>query len=402
MSRFDTIIIGAGAAGLMAAARLGQGGKSVLILDHSENIGEKIRISGGGRCNFTNINTKPANFLSSNPHFCKSALARYTPRDFICLVEKYGIAYHDKGSGQLFCDGKSQQIIDMLVAECEKGSVRISPGTIIETISRMDTGEFICATSRGDFITHNLVIACGGLSIPKIGASPFGYRIAEQFGLSVVPTRAALVPFMFSDDFLDLAKDLSGVSVDPCIVKVGKTVFEEAVLFTHRGLSGPAILQVSSYWKDGDEVHINLLPRKDASEILKKARTESSKKMLRTVLETLLPERLAHGLARLSGVDEQMGNLSDKKIAVISGLIHDWTVKPCGTEGYRTAEVTLGGVDTEGLSSKTLEAKTVEGLYFIGEVVDVTGHLGGFNFQWAWSSAVCCADAILAKSTQAA
>lgn len=386
----------------MAASRLGQGGKSVLILDHSENIGEKIRISGGGRCNFTNINTKPTNFLSSNPHFCKSALARYTPRDFINLVESYGISYHDKGKGQLFCDGKSQQIIDMLVSECEKGSVRISSGTIIENISQMDTGEFICATSRGDFITYNLVIACGGLSIPKIGASPLGYRIAEQFGLRIVPTRAALVPFMFSDDFLELAKDLSGVSVDPCLVKVGKITFEEAVLFTHRGLSGPAILQASSYWKDGDEVHINLLPYKDATDILKKARTESPKKMLRTVLEALLPERLAHGLAKLSGVDEQMGNLSDKKIAVISTLIHDWAVKPCGTEGYRTAEVTLGGVNTDDLSSKTLEAKTVEGLYFIGEVVDVTGHLGGFNFQWAWSSAVCCADAILAKSTQAA
>ncbi|HOO50742.1 MAG TPA: NAD(P)/FAD-dependent oxidoreductase [Alphaproteobacteria bacterium] len=397
MSRYDTIVIGAGAAGLMAAARIGQGGKSVLILDHSETIGEKIRISGGGRCNFTNIHTKPANFLSSNPHFCKSALARFTPKDFIALVEQYGIAYHDKGRGQLFCDGKSQQIIDMLVSECEKASVRIIPNTIIENVDRNEDGHYKIETSRGPFVSNSLVIATGGLSIPKTGATPFGYRIAEQFGLSVIPPRAALVPFMFSDEFLSLAKDLSGISVDPCVVKIDKTSFEEAILFTHRGLSGPAILQISSYWKDGDPVHINLLPHRNMEELLKTERKDSPKKMLRTVLEHYFSERLAHGLAKISGVDEQMGNLSDKKIAVVSNLIHNWTVKPCGTEGYRTAEVTLGGVDTNSLSSKTMEARDISGLYFIGEVVDVTGQLGGFNFQWAWSSAVCCADAVLAK-----
>ena len=397
MSRYDTIVIGAGAAGLMAAARIGQGGKSVLILDHSETIGEKIRISGGGRCNFTNIHTKPANFLSSNPHFCKSALARFTPKDFIALVEQYGIAYHDKGRGQLFCDGKSQQIIDMLVSECEKASVRIIPNTIIENVDRNEDGHYKIETSRGPFVSNSLVIATGGLSIPKTGATPFGYRIAEQFGLSVIPPRAALVPFMFSDEFLSLAKDLSGISVDPCVVKIDKTSFEEAILFTHRGLSGPAILQISSYWKDGDPVHINLLPHRNMEELLKTERKDSPKKMLRTVLEHYFSERLAHGLAKISGVDEQMGNLSDKKIAVVSNLIHNWTVKPCGTEGYRTAEVTLGGVDTNSLSSKTMEARDISGLYFIGEVVDVTGQLGAFNFQWAWSSAVCCADAVLAK-----
>lgn len=381
----------------MAAARIGQGGKSVLILDHSETIGEKIRISGGGRCNFTNIHTKPANFLSSNPHFCKSALARFTPKDFIALVEQYGIAYHDKGRGQLFCDGKSQQIIDMLVSECEKASVRIIPNTIIENVDRNEDGHYKIETSRGPFVSNSLVIATGGLSIPKTGATPFGYRIAEQFGLSVIPPRAALVPFMFSDEFLSLAKDLSGISVDPCVVKIDKTSFEEAILFTHRGLSGPAILQISSYWKDGDPVHINLLPHRNMEELLKTERKDSPKKMLRTVLEHYFSERLAHGLAKISGVDEQMGNLSDKKIAVVSNLIHNWTVKPCGTEGYRTAEVTLGGVDTNSLSSKTMEARDISGLYFIGEVVDVTGQLGGFNFQWAWSSAVCCADAVLAK-----
>ncbi|MDD3021137.1 MAG: NAD(P)/FAD-dependent oxidoreductase [Alphaproteobacteria bacterium] len=397
MISFDTMIIGAGAAGLMAAGLAAKSGCKVMLVDHSEKVGEKIRISGGGRCNFTNIHTKPAHFISGNPHFSKSALAQYTPRDFIALVDQYGIAYHEKSRGQLFCDNSATDIINMLLEECRKYGVTFSFGTQIDSVVREENGDYLCRTSKGEFTSSSLVIATGGLSIPKTGATSFGYSIARQFGLKIVPTRAALVPLTFDDSFLDLARDLSGLSVDPSVISCNGISFEEALLFTHRGLSGPAILQISSYWKNGTPIQINLLPLENMVERLKSARKTDPKKMLRSVLENFLPVRLAHALAKLSGYDEQMANLADKKIDHIVKFLKSWEVMPSGTEGYRTAEVTAGGVDTNDLSSKTMEAKSVPGLYFIGEVVDVTGHLGGFNFQWAWSSAAACARHLASK-----
>jgi hypothetical protein len=389
----DIIIIGAGAAGLMAAARAGSRGKSVLLIDHSSKIGEKIRISGGGRCNFTNIHTTPSNFISGNPHFCKSALSRYTPKDFIALVESYNIAYHDKGRGQLFCDDKATQIVEMLLSECEKSGVKFWTGTNIHSIEKTDSG-FDVKTDNGLATCSALVIATGGLSIPKIGATAFGYRIAEQFGHSIVQTRAGLVPLVFTDAISKLCADLTGISVDPSVVSTGKTQFEEAVLFTHRGLSGPAILQISSYWREGNSISVNLVPHLNALDWLKETRKNHPKKMLRTVMETLLPNRLADALATLSGHDGQMANLPDKKLTDVANILNCWTLTPAGTEGYRTAEVTLGGVDTSDISSKDFQSKLTPNLYFIGEVLDVTGHLGGFNFQWAWSSGYCCGESL--------
>lgn len=377
----------------MAAARAGAKGKSVLVIDHAKKIGEKIRISGGGRCNFTNIHTSPANFLTNNPHFCKSALSRYTPKDFIALVEKYKIAYHDKGRGQLFCDDKATQIIDMLIAECEKSNVRLWTECEIGAIAKTENG-FSIANHKMPITCTNLVIATGGLSIPKIGATSFGYKIAQQFGHSIVPTRAGLVPLTFTDDTSKLCAELTGLSVDPSIISHSKTKFEEALLFTHRGLSGPAILQISSYWRESTPIHINLVPHINALDWLKEKRKSSPKKLLHTVLDELLPARLALALTSLSGHDDQMANLSDKKLIDVAGLLNNWTLTPNGTEGYRTAEVTLGGVDTKDISSQTFESKLVSGLYFIGEVLDVTGHLGGFNFQWAWSSGWCCGESL--------
>lgn len=394
---YQTVIIGAGAAGLLAASKIAARGQSVLLLDHAQKIGEKIRISGGGRCNFTNMETKPTHFISDNPHFCKSALARYTPRDFMKLVDQYKISYVEKDKGQLFCESTAGPIVHLLMTECQKTKVRIETGTTVHKISK-DGDIFSCDTSCGNFTSSNLVIATGGLSIPKIGATSFGYDVAKQFGLSVVPPRPALVPLTFEQDVLDIAKDLTGVSVDPCEVSFGKIKFSGPLLFTHRGLSGPVILQISSYWTEGSAITINLLPSIDVKEMLQTARKSDPKKMLRTVLERHLPTRLADKMASLTGLDGQMANLSDKKIDQIVASLTKWTVIPSGTEGYRTAEVTAGGVDTKDLSSKTMEAKNVAGLYFIGEVVDVTGHLGGFNFQWAWSSAVTCADAISATA----
>jgi predicted Rossmann fold flavoprotein len=393
VSNFDTIIIGAGAAGLMAASQAGKNGKSVLVIDHTSKIGEKIRISGGGRCNFTNIHTSPANFISGNPHFCKSALSRYTPKDFIALVEKHGIAYHDKGRGQLFCDDKATQIIDMLIAECAASQVKFWTGTPVHTVEKTDGG-FGVKTDRGTIYATSLVIATGGLSIPKIGATSFGYKIAEQFGHTVVPTRAGLVPLTFTDNISKLCAELTGLSVDPSVVSTAKTKFEEAILFTHRGLSGPVILQISSYWREGTTIGVNLVPQLNALDWLKEKRKSAPKKMLRTVIEELLPNRLADALATLSGHDGQMANLPDKKLADVAGLLNNWTLTPAGTEGYRTAEVTLGGVDTTDISSKDFQSKLVPNLYFIGEVLDVTGHLGGFNFQWAWSSGFCCGESL--------
>ncbi len=391
---FDTIIIGAGAAGLMCASRAGSKGKSVLLLDHAEKIGEKIRISGGGRCNFTNIHTNPTNFLSANPHFCKSALSRYSPQNFIDLVKSYNIDYHEKTLGQLFCDGKATQIIDMLLAECKKSNVVLETRCIIDSIKSNAEGIFEIQSSKGLFRSPHVVVATGGLSIPKIGATGFGYKIAEQFGHSLIPTRAGLVPLTFTDDTIKLCVDLAGLSVNDSVVSVGKTKFDEALLFTHRGLSGPSILQISSYWREGEAIHVNLVPTVKTLDWLKEKRKSDPKKMLRTILDEILPNRLSSALIQVSGIDGQMANLPDKKLSDVAKILSDWTLMPNGTEGYRTAEVTLGGVNTQEISSQNFESKLVDGLYFIGEVLDVTGHLGGYNFQWAWASGWCCGESL--------
>lgn len=391
---YDVIVIGAGAAGLMCALTAGQRGRKVLVLDHAAVIGEKIRISGGGRCNFTNIHATPKNYISGNPHFCKSALSRYTPQDFIRLVEAHGIAWHEKTLGQLFCDGRAQQIIDMLLAECRKGDVVIQPSTEIREITH-DGSAFRLATSRGNESSAALVIATGGLSIPKIGATGFGYQVARQFGHNTIAPEPALVPLTFGADVLAKTAGLAGVAVEAAAVKAAcGQVFHEALLFTHRGLSGPAILQISSYWRAGEKIAVNLVPEHDVLTLLKAARQQQPRKQLRTVLGELLAQRLAEHFATLSGHDVRMAELSDDRLKAVAGLLTSWQVQPQGTEGYRTAEVTRGGVDTGELSSKTFESIKQKGLHFIGEVVDVTGHLGGFNFQWAWASGHACGAAV--------
>jgi predicted Rossmann fold flavoprotein len=381
---YDIIILGAGGAGLMCAGIAGRRGRSVLLLEQARSPGEKIRISGGGRCNFTNLHTSPANFLSQNPHFCRSALSSYTQYDFIALVEKYGIAYHEKTKGQLFCDGSSRQIIDMLLGECRIADARLQLGTRISGVAKIQDG-FEVATDQGHLHCQSLVVATGGPSIPKMGSSGFGYKIAQQFGLKVVPPRAGLVPLTFDAAWLEQHKDLAGVSVD-AVVSCGKTHFAEALLFTHRGLSGPAILQISSYWREGEDITIDMAPGADVLGALKNARRNQPKQALATALSDLLPKRLAQKIADTQNGPARMADLSDTLLQNAAAAVKQWRVTPSGTEGYRTAEVTLGGVDTAELSSKTFEAKSIPGLYFIGEVIDVTGHLGGFNFQWAWSS----------------
>src|SRR6202167_3590925 len=380
----DVIILGAGAAGLMVAAVAGQRGHRVLLLEQARHPAEKIRISGGGRCNFTNLHTSPANFLSDNTRFCNSALSGYTQRDFIALVESYGIAYHEKTRGQLFCDGSSRQIIDMLLAECRKAHAQLRLGIKISAVAKGESG-FVVVTDQGEFRGRSLVVATGCPSIPKMGASGFGYRTAEQFGLKIVPPRPALVPLTFDTALLAQFADLSGVAVD-AIVSCGKTRFDEALLFTHRGLSGPAILQISSYWRQGHDIVVDMAPEVDVLARLKKLRRDRPRQEMATALVDVLPKRLARKIADATAGPERIADFSDKLLAKVAAEVKQWRVRPNGTEGYRTAEVTLGGVDTSGLSSKTFEAKSVPGLYFIGEVVDVTGHLGGFNFQWAWSS----------------
>jgi hypothetical protein len=390
---FDAIVIGAGAAGMMCAAQAGQRGKSVLLIDHYRKLGEKIRISGGGRCNFTNIHAKPENYLSQNPHFCRSALARYTPQDFIKLVEKHRIGYHEKTLGQLFCDDSAGQIIDMLKTECDRGHVQWRQPCIVSSVSKSND-KFSVATDQGDFTSDALVIASGGLSVPKIGATPFGYKIAEQFGLAMVPPRPALVPLSFDPDTLARFGDLSGLSLDAEVSCSGGH-FRESLLLTHRGLSGPSILQISSYWQDGpakNPVHINLLPDGTAVAALTDAR--SSKAQFNNLLAEHLPRRFAQAWCDAHGLNKPAIQFSDKGYAETLAQLQDWQVKPSGTLGYNKAEVTLGGVDTRELSSKTMQANKVPGLYFIGEVVDVTGHLGGFNFQWAWASAVAAGQAL--------
>ncbi len=384
MNEPDVIIIGAGAAGLMCAIEAGKRGRKVWLIDHSEKTAEKIRISGGGRCNFTNIHARPETFLSNNPHFCKSALKQYTQNDFIALVEKHGIAHHEKKLGQLFCDDSAQEIIDMLLKECEDAGVLYQNETIVENIQTTDKG-YNVTTNRGAKVCQSLVIATGGLSIPKIGASKFGYDVARQFGLGVLETLPALVPLTFQADLLERCKILSGLSVE-ATVSCGKTSFSEGLLFTHRGLSGPSILQISSYWKEGEEIIINLVPDRDVFKLLKGHKKHHPKQDVQTALSDALPQRLAESICAAENITGRIADLPDKKLETLAKAVNEWRVKPAGTEGYRTAEVTLGGIDTNDLSSKTMEAKNQPGLFFIGEVVDVTGHLGGFNFQWAWSS----------------
>ncbi|WP_294901330.1 NAD(P)/FAD-dependent oxidoreductase [Tatumella sp. UBA2305] len=395
MEKFDVIVVGAGAAGLFCAAQAGQRGLKVLVLDNGKKAGRKILMSGGGRCNFTNLYTEPVAYLSHNPHFCKSALARYTQWDFIELVGKHGIAWHEKTLGQLFCDDSAQQIVDLLLAECQKGQVTLRLRSEILTTERDDQGEYRLNVNGCEVSARKLVVASGGLSMPGLGATPWGYKIAEQFGLRVFPTRAALVPFTLHKPLLEQLQTLSGVALPVTVTAQQGTLFKEAMLFTHRGLSGPSMLQISSYWQPGERLMINLLPEMDLEEFLNIQRTAHPNLSLKNCLAKVLPKRLTETLQQLQMVPElTLKQLNHKQQQQLVEQLTCWAVQPNGTEGYRTAEVTLGGVDTDKLSSRTMEARDVPGLYFIGEVVDVTGWLGGYNFQWAWSSAAACAGAL--------
>jgi predicted Rossmann fold flavoprotein len=378
----DVLIIGGGAAGLMCASTAGYRGKKVIVLEASNRCGKKILMSGGGRCNFTNTGTSPKNFLSQNPHFCKSALARYSPQDFIELVERHGIAYHEKELGQLFCDDTSKQIVKMLLDECEWAGVEINTDCQIESIERSDC--FVVRTNQGIIFANKLVIASGGLSIPSMGASGFGYDIAKQFGQSIIETRAGLVPFTLSGKPLEQYSQLAGLSL-PVKLKTPSVEFSNALLFTHRGLSGPAVLQASSYWQLGQLIEINLLPDMDVAEHLLGLQKQGHKAELKTVLTELLPKRLAQLLCTDFFSNKAMNQYKHSELKDIAYALQHWTLTPSGTEGYRTAEVTLGGVNTDEVSSATFESKLCSNLYFIGEVLDVTGHLGGYNFQWAWA-----------------
>ncbi len=392
LDSFDVVVIGAGAAGMMCAAEAGKRGRSVLILDHAAKPGEKIRISGGGRCNFTNLNAAPANFISQNPSFAISALRRYTQRDFIALVERYGIAYHEKTLGQLFCDGSSKQIIDLLLNEMRQANVELRLSTSVESVEKASEG-FALKLSHSSVQCRSLVAATGGKSIPKMGATGFGYDLAQQFGLKVVETRPALVPLTLEPTMLERLTPLAGVSVD-AVAACRKATFAEAMLFTHRGLSGPATLQISSYWREGDEIVLSMLSGVDLYEELRAARAQNGRQALQTALSAFLPKRLAQLIAETEKGPANLADYSDKRLRAIDEAVNRWRFKPAGSEGYRTAEVTLGGVDTRELDSRTMEAKAVPGLYFIGEVVDVTGWLGGYNFQWAWSSGWCAGQAV--------
>ena len=393
MEDFDVVVLGAGAAGMMCAIEAGKRGRKVLVVDHAKAPGEKIRISGGGRCNFTNVNTAPANFLSANPKFCVSALRRYRPSDFIALVQKYGIAFHEKTLGQLFCDGSAKQVIEMLLTEMDKAGVTLRLETEVKAVAKDGEGWRV-SFAHGPVSCRSLVVATGGKSIPKMGATGLGYEIAQQFGLAIIETRPALVPLTFEVKTLERLAPLSGVALD-AVVSSGKTKFAEAMLFTHRGLSGPSILQISSYWREGGEISVDMAPGTDVFAVLKTARTATPKRALQTVLGELLPKRLAQLIAEdADAAAVNMADLSDVRLRAVAATVNAWTFKPVGSEGYRTAEVTLGGVDTDGLDSRSMEAKAVPGLYFIGEVVDVTGWLGGYNFQWAWASGWCAGQAV--------
>ncbi|GES42639.1 hypothetical protein RsS62_18910 [Rhizobium dioscoreae] len=382
--RYDVIVLGAGAAGMMCAIRAGQRGRSVLVLDHAAAPGEKIRISGGGRCNFTNIHAGPKNFLSANPHFAKSALARFTPADFLAMVERHGIGWHEKTLGQLFCDDSAKDIIRMLTDEMRVAGAQLRLRTEISGIEQK-AGGYRVSTSEGAFEASSLVVATGGKSIPKMGATGFAYRIAEQFGVPVVETRPGLVPLTLDPQLLQRLAPLSGIAA-PAEIRHGKTAFREALLFTHRGLSGPAILQISSYWREGEDITVAIEPDIDIFALLKKAKQVNGRQSAQTALAEILPKRLAQHIVESEGISGNMADLSDKRLQQLAASIQSWPVKPSGSEGYRTAEVTLGGIDTACLDSRTMQAKTNPGLFFIGECVDVTGWLGGYNFQWAWAS----------------
>jgi predicted Rossmann fold flavoprotein len=384
LDQFDVVVIGAGAAGMMCALEAGKRGRRVLILDHASAPGEKIRISGGGRCNFTNTRTNPQAFLSQNPRFAISALRRYRPADFIALVDRHAIAWHEKALGQLFCDGSARQIIDMLTAEMRQAGVELRLQTTVDGIDKTASG-FALRCGGRTAACASLVIATGGKSIPKMGATGFGYEVARQFGIGVTETRPALVPLTFEPGLLSRLAPLAGVAVD-VRASAGKAKFDEAMLFTHRGLSGPAILQISSYWREGQEIGVDMAPGVDLFAVLRQARTERARQAPQTVLAEHLPKRLAQLLVEQQQMRGNLADQSDARLRALAEAANGWRVKPVGSEGYRTAEVTLGGVDTTDLESRTLEAKAVPGLFFIGEVVDVTGWLGGYNFQWAWAS----------------
>ena len=386
----DVVIIGAGAAGLMCAFTAAARGRKVMVIDHANKPGKKILMSGGGRCNFTNMYTEPANFLSQNPHFCKSALARYTQWDFIEMVARHGVPYHEKKLGQLFCDNKSSDILEMLLEECRQAGASLHMDTSVQHIERLETG-YSLQTTLGTVQCESLVIATGGLSIPTLGATGFGYQIGKQFGHNVLPTRAGLVPLTITDQLKELCVELSGTSVD-CLVSCNDVSFRENILFTHRGLSGPAILQISSFWHPGDTVQINLLPDHDVPAWLTQQQAERPNAELKTLLGEIFTKKMANLIAEHWFASRPMKQYTHAELADIAEKLANWEVVPAGTEGYRTAEVTLGGVDTREVSSKTMESLKSPGLYFIGEVLDVSGHLGGFNFQWAWASAFAAAQ----------
>ena len=382
--KFDVIIIGAGAAGLMCAIEAGKRNRKVLLIEHSKKIGEKIRISGGGRCNFTNNNTHPSKFISKNPKFIISALSQYTQNDFIKLIKKHNIQFHEKKLGQLFCDESAQQIIDMLLLECHMVNVILKKNTIITSVDRQDN-QYVVTINADKYICSSLIIATGGLSIPKIGASKFGYEVAKKFNLNIIKPLPALVPLTFSEKILSMCKELSGLSLE-ALISFNKYFFEEGMLFTHRGLSGPSILHISSYWRLGNDIKINLKPILDVFKFLVNKKSSNPKQDIAIIISEILPKRLAFMICKENSAVGNICELSNKLLKQLSYYINSWIITPTGSEGYRTAEVTLGGVDTDEISSKTMMSLKNPGLFFIGEVVDVTGHLGGYNFQWAWSS----------------
>jgi predicted Rossmann fold flavoprotein len=392
LDRFDVVVIGAGAAGMMCAIEAGRRGRRVLVMDHAKAAGEKIRISGGGRCNFTNLHTAPDRFISANPHFCISALSRYRPGDVIGLLERHGVTWHEKTLGQLFCDGSAVQVVDLLKAELAAAGASLRLATPVLGVAKSADG-FHVSLQGAEVACEALVVASGGKSIPKMGATGFGYQLAEQFGVGVVETRPGLVPLTFEAALLERLKALAGVSLD-VRVSCGKTGFEEAMLFTHRGLSGPAILQISSYWRPGEAIEVDMAPGVDVYAALKEARAENGRAATVTVLAQWLPRRLAQLIAETQGADGHLAEVSDSRLKQLAAALNAWRVKPVGSEGYRTAEVTVGGVDTRALDSRTMAVKATPGLYFIGEVVDVTGWLGGYNFQWAWASGWCAGQAV--------
>ncbi|HGJ5891315.1 MAG TPA: NAD(P)/FAD-dependent oxidoreductase [Arsenophonus apicola] len=392
MEKFDVIIIGAGAAGLFCAVNIGQKGLKVLVLDNGKKAGRKILMSGGGRCNFTNLYIDPTAYISTNPHFCKSALARFTQWDFIALVQKHHIPYHEKTLGQLFCDNSAQDIVNLLLTECKVAGVSLRFQSEITEIKKIDN-KYVVSVNEKVISSSALIVASGGLSMPKLGATPFGYRIAEQFGHNIQPTRAALVPFTLHKALLDVLQTLSGIAISVKVSSQNAMTFQENLLFTHRGLSGPAILQISSYWQPGEHISINLFPNINLIDYLTHELTINPNLSLKNLLARYLPKRFIETLQILKRIpDNSLKQLNKRQINIIAERLHNWQIQPNSTEGYRTAEVTLGGVDTSSISSKTMESEKVAGLYFIGEVVDVTGWLGGYNFQWAWSSAWACAQ----------